>query len=490
MKRLSSLLFILATITTLAAQENTTPKITLKADTLSSKKESSVKPFRSLGLGLSSNLAFFSFNHFIMNEDFAQINIHTIKRNLNSKPLWDSDKYFTNMFGHPYQGSHYFSAARINGFSYYASLPFTAVGSLFWEYLMESEPPSTNDLWATSIGGMPMGEVFFRISDLIYDNRAVGADRFFREMFAGLITPMYAMNRWITGTHNHNPHSRGNLLPSIPYTGYFSIATRHLTHRKEDPTHGISLGVGIEYGDIFDDEIRTPFEWFEAEMQLDILYRQVMMSKTNINGALRTWELADKNNWQIMGGFFQPLTYYQSKMPVTQEGEPHPFYISEAAAIGTGLFAGNHKNRFRFRGSLFANAIMLGASTSDYIRIKERDYNYGSGFSIKAYSDFQFAHKFRLKLGFENYHLYTWQKYDESIDLNNMTQEEMLNINLQGDKSHANLYHLSMSGEYKLKENLALLIERNHYIRKTKYKHHPSVRFTSFDDYIKIRFGF
>lgn len=43
---------------------------------------------------------------------------------------------------------------------------------------MECEYPSTNDIIATPIGGTAIGEVFFRASDAIIDDRDTGASRF------------------------------------------------------------------------------------------------------------------------------------------------------------------------------------------------------------------------------------------------------------------------------------------------------------------------
>lgn len=68
-----------------------------------------------------------------------------------------------------------------------------------WELFMESEYPSTNDILATPIGGMALGEVLYRTSDLVLDDRQRGARRAGREIAALLLSPMRGLTRFITG---------------------------------------------------------------------------------------------------------------------------------------------------------------------------------------------------------------------------------------------------------------------------------------------------
>ena len=141
------------------------------------------------------NMAVWTFDRFLMNEDFAKINGHTIKQNFKTGPVWDTDKFSTNLVAHPYHGSLYFNAARSNGLNFWQSIPFAAGGSLMWEFFMETEPPSINDMLATSFGGIELGEITYRLSDLFIDNRSHGAERVGREILSGLISPMRAINR-------------------------------------------------------------------------------------------------------------------------------------------------------------------------------------------------------------------------------------------------------------------------------------------------------
>lgn len=136
------------------------------------------------------NMGVWAFDRYIRKAAFAYINFHTIKDNINHGFVWDNDTMGTNMFIHPYHGSLYFNAVRSNGYNYWQSGLFAFGGSFMLEKFMENEYPSTNDIIATPIGGMALGEVFFRTSDLILDDRRMGASRFGLEFTSFLVFPM------------------------------------------------------------------------------------------------------------------------------------------------------------------------------------------------------------------------------------------------------------------------------------------------------------
>lgn len=113
----------------------------------------------------SMNMGLWAFNRYVAKQDYAYISIHTIRKNLKHRWVWDNDDMGNNMFLHPYHGNLYFNAARSNGYNFWESGAFTLGGSAMWELFMENEYPSVNDIMATPIGGLALGEVFYRTSD-------------------------------------------------------------------------------------------------------------------------------------------------------------------------------------------------------------------------------------------------------------------------------------------------------------------------------------
>ncbi len=124
----------------------------------------------------------------------------TIRANFRKGFIWDNDNMAVNMFLHPYHGNLYFnSGGRANGLNYWESGLVALGGSAMWELFMESEYPSTNDIIATPIGGMALGEVLYRTSDLVLDDRRTGWSRFGQELSGFLISPMRGLTRIVNG---------------------------------------------------------------------------------------------------------------------------------------------------------------------------------------------------------------------------------------------------------------------------------------------------
>lgn len=76
---------------------------------------------------------------------------------------WDGDRWEINFFGHGLMGSELYLRARQCQHGFAASLAFTAVSSLVWEYGVEvwNSRPSANDLVWTPLGGALIGELRF-----------------------------------------------------------------------------------------------------------------------------------------------------------------------------------------------------------------------------------------------------------------------------------------------------------------------------------------
>jgi hypothetical protein len=72
------------------------------------------------------------------------------------------------------QGNNYFTSGRANGLSYYESAAVTAFGSGTWEYFGETNKASLNDFISTTLGGIALGEMFYRAGWLVRDTRATG----------------------------------------------------------------------------------------------------------------------------------------------------------------------------------------------------------------------------------------------------------------------------------------------------------------------------
>ena len=133
------------------------------------------------------------------NQDFAKVNFQTWKHNIKAGWEWDTDRFGINFFAHPYSGTISFNMARSNGYNYWQSFPYALGGSLMWEYFGENTLPSYNDVINTPVNGAFLGEILYRISSNILDDRTRGMDRVLREIAAGIIDPGRGINRLLQG---------------------------------------------------------------------------------------------------------------------------------------------------------------------------------------------------------------------------------------------------------------------------------------------------
>ncbi len=100
--------------------------------------------------------------------------------NVKKGPVWDHDNAIFNYVLHPYGGAAYYMSARTQGFNMFQSFLYgLAVSTVFWEYGIEAfmEIPSIQDLFITPIGGLLVGETFYRVKRYIveHDYRLFGS---------------------------------------------------------------------------------------------------------------------------------------------------------------------------------------------------------------------------------------------------------------------------------------------------------------------------
>ncbi|MCD8194169.1 MAG: DUF3943 domain-containing protein [Tannerellaceae bacterium] len=296
------------------------------------------KPWRAVSEIIGLNIGVWAFNRYVTKGDFAYINFKTIKENFKVGPVWDVDKFSTNLVAHPYHGSLYYNAARSNGMNLWQSIPFTLGGSLMWEFFMENEPPSINDMIATTFGGIELGEITYRLSDLFIDNRSFGSERVGREILVGVISPIRALNRIVTGEAWKRTPYKGRVFESVPINFVVNVGPRFLAEQEETRDGNVSMHIALrlDYGDPYDDEFYSPYEWFQLRAGFDFFNSQSLISQVNAVGALWGKTVWKKDTRNLTAGVFQHFAYYDSQMKNENGDKVSPYRISEAASVGGG----------------------------------------------------------------------------------------------------------------------------------------------------------
>jgi hypothetical protein len=352
--------------------------------------------------------------------DFSQTSVESIKTNLTSAWVWDSDHFLFNHPGHPYQGGLYHAAARSSGFNFYESMFFDSLGSLTWELFGETDIPSLNDLIVTTAGGAALGEMLH----LLYLET--------RNMWAGIfVSPMDALTNAVRGK---KPARTSNLYYLSTMTGVGWIQSikedrQYLRYLYENdieltPSQIYTGNIGCEviYGDPFVQNSTKPYAQFEMKIQLGSSFYPLWLD----------WTL-------LTDGFLMSFN------PVYNEKNT----LSTGLTMHYDLIAGNNTNfasnaldwslkwKHLFRTSRLELKTHIGWTffgSSEYYPFAElsgmnfeprkADNDYGIGGNGKLFFTFQTQKHGKITMGACNYVLYIipWNKTDsQGIEFFNLS---------------------------------------------------------------------
>ena len=433
------------------------------------------------------------FDRYVAKSEFAQTTLNSIWHNFETGFVWDNDFFITNLFLHPYHGNLYFNAARTNGLTFWESAPYALGGSLMWELFGETEPPAINDIFATSCGGMAIGEMTHRLSLTLLDDRERGFSRFLREAAAAIVNPIQGLHRIISGDawRVRRDHYRYHDYSRIPIEGSVSLGWRYLADDGAlfRGIHAPTVNLTLMYGIPVDGERHTtPYDFFDIEMNMAFGGGQPPINQLMIVGRLWSTPILDKKGMAGEFGIYQHFNYYDSK-PIEDGSELTPYRFSEAAGFGPGFILALPRAgaMSKLEQRLFISGILLGGTKSDYFNVIERDYNMGSGFSIKSKTQIECGRFGRIMLNAKYFRIYTWKGY-EDIDLQPFIDgtKDLHYLNVQGDHGNAALLVINPVLERHFTKQWSISLSASYYSRRTFYKSHPKVHANTFETKIGL----
>ena len=436
-------------------------------------------PWRALAEVTGINAGVQLFDRFVTKVDFAQTTMRTIRGNFEKGMVWDNDYFHMNMIMHPYHGNLYFNAARSNGLTYWESAPYALFGSAMWEFFGECDPPAINDLFATTCGGMAIGEMTHRLSLTMLDDRERGFSRFLREAAATIINPIQGLHRIISGDawRVKSDHYRYHDFHKTPLDASVSLGWRYLADDGAlfRGVHAPYINLTLTYGTSVDGEHhKTPYDFFDIETNIAFGGGQPVVNTLNIVGRLWSTPILDKKDMAGEFGIYQHYNYYNSK-PIKDGSELTPYRISEVAAFGPGFVFSLPRTGTlsKLEQRVFLSGVLLGGTKSDYFNVIERDYNMGSGFSIKSKTQLDFGKFGRFVLNAKYFHLYTWKGYEDR-DLQAYVDgtKDLRYLSVQGDNSNAALLVVNPVMEIHLARQWSVNVSAAYYARRTHYNYY------------------
>jgi len=449
-----------------AVQDSTvaTP-FTFNIDTVQPKKHL----WTALGSIAALNLTILAVDHYIVEGAYSHVTLRTIQRNLNpTKWWWDSDYFRTNLGEHPYTGGLYYNIARACGYNFWQSMPFVAFGSLMWEISGECEPPCYSDFIATTVGGMGIGEGMHRLSSAVYDDSERGVKRFFREFLGMAVNPTGGIARLITGeawrvdnTKHYHDADRFPIRLTLSTGGNFiRVGDADRTHFWTAYLDGTA-----DYGDPMEGENQRPYDFFHTNLKLVLGNHQQLFNQFNIYGQIWASETRKIRQHSVRWGIYQHFDYRYSD--AIGNGSA-PYRISEAASFGPGLLWEVGKT-IRLRQGLFANAMLIGGASNDYdVHDMSRNYNSGSGFTLKSKTNLQFGNVAELNVNVDYLRMFTWLGFEDEKYV-----EEWHST--QGDKGNTALLTVDSRLNINVARHLSIDLRASHYLRHTNYDCHPYV---------------
>jgi hypothetical protein len=321
------------------------------------------------------NIFVWSYDRYVRNRDWAKISWETMNNNLKHGFVWDTDGFETNQLFHPYSGALSFTAARSSGLRFWEAFPDPFHGSLMWELFMETEYPSINDVISTPMSGIVLGEISYRVSNLIL----MGGERsFWRETAALAIAPMNGFNRLLFGKKRKPEgwQKRPNykIMLSVGLNGVFikQKFSQRLPH--------LYLNYQMTYGS-YRNIRRTykPFDYFMTNVGASLSENNNVVAIFS-RGMLTGKNFGGKSGFRGTIGLFKGFNFLTNRV-----------YKISASSVGAGILSSDSLfSGINWDNALFMSAIVMGGINSLYAREAGRDYNLGPGATATYESSLKF----------------------------------------------------------------------------------------------------
>jgi hypothetical protein len=343
---------------------------------------------------LGVNAFVWSVDRYALKADFSRVNASTWNYNIKKGWEWDADRFGINFIGHPYSGTLSFNAGRANGYNYFQSFLFSTAGSLMWEYFGETTRPSYNDIINTPVNGAFLGEMLYRLSSNLLDDRTRGFERFSRELGAGLIDPVRGLNRILQGKTFRRTDKEVYQKEPLNVSLYGGL---HVINDGKAPSQMIN--VQFDYGNPFEKRFRKPFDFFK--LRADLNFGVGRKTLDNITG----YGILFGNNYSagkksFLFGAFQYYDYWDNKtFELGTIGFGPGFFSKLPLSKTSDLYTNVHLAGVPFAG----NSRLSGPDT-----LQVRDYDFGGGLEAKFESTINMGKYATASLVYYYYLIHTY----------------------------------------------------------------------------------
>lgn len=264
-----------------------------------------------------------------------------------------------------------------------------------WELFMENEAPSYNDIINTPVSGIILGEITFRLSNLIIDDSKTGIQRFLTETAALVISPMHGLNRlikgemWKTGIKKEKPDYQFKTLAGVNSIFFDNIRANRKTYTF--------IGAELTYGDIMNaNEHHSPFDYFMVRSELAFTDRD-NISSTFASGVVWDRKIQLFDNTKDIMGIYKELDLLINTI--------YKFTATQLTARILSEY--NIGANSRIRNNISISGVALGGINSKYASVEGKDYNLGPGAAFSLSSEYQISRTYSFFLYYKKYWIHT-----------------------------------------------------------------------------------
>ncbi|WEK18250.1 MAG: DUF3943 domain-containing protein [Candidatus Pedobacter colombiensis] len=350
-----------------------------------------------------------SFDRYVVNADFARINIKGISENLKlSSWAWDNDSFTTNQLAHPSHGSIFFNSFRSNGYSFWQSIPATIAGSYIWETAGENQAPSKNDFLNTSFGGVIIGEIVHRLSGKLINNRRRGFRRHVNETMALLINPANGFNRILDGKWGKIPNPMDVDSSKIDLEIDAGLRKFNLNDHKSN-FRGYAR-VKLLYGSPFEN-YKIPFSTITVNVEVG-KDDSTFVNAINVFGSIKGW----------------PVSKTENSRHIAVLTANYDYILNQAFSYSGQSFKANLfsefglKSKTKINTSIGIGPVLLAAIPEKYL-FDGRSYDFCSGVGLNANAEINIKNIFFYGLTYNNGLFHTWNGYTSSFFLQSLSSE-------------------------------------------------------------------
>jgi hypothetical protein len=268
-----------------------------------------------------------------------------------------------------------------------------------WKIFGENGAPERNSLIYTTLGGIFGGEIMYRLSSNILDDRTSGLERIARETLAGILSPSRFATRLFDGKLSHVTDQEVYKKEPLNVTIYGGAHIINDNSKFFSGNVSELLNLQLDYGNPFERIDRKPYDFFKVLAEANIGEGRKIIDDVTGYGLL-VGNNSNVGKFAFLSGVFQNYDYWDNPVyELTTLGFGPGVVARLPVLTNASWYSVLHLDVVPFGG----NSKRAGPDTSQI-----GDFNFGGGAEGKLESTLSFGNAASFKLIANYYWFHTY----------------------------------------------------------------------------------